>query len=47
MNEREKEISKYGEIGQGEYLVEAKFRKEKMPLQQNQLPTTVNICLYE
>lgn len=29
MNEREKEIAKFGESGQGEYLVEAKMKKDK------------------
>lgn len=29
MNERDEQVMKNGDIGQGEYLVEAKYRKEK------------------
>ena len=29
MSERDEDVMKNGDIGQGEYLVEAKYRKEK------------------
>jgi hypothetical protein len=35
MNEREKEIAMFGESGQGEYLVEAKMKKNSL------LPTVI------
>lgn len=41
MNERDKEILKNGEHGQGEYLMDAKLKKEKS----NQSPNNVNITI--